>query len=156
VASWPRPVYHIRVDFNAPSDFVFRWCTDYRRDDGKRAREAFVRRVQSRNGDTIVLQDLWTTSNGWLLNQNRTVLSPPNRWHVDSFGTHRTLWIDYVLTGLPGSRTRLDLTVKRRPTEMYPEQPSRRAYESNLTTMWRNFARSLESDYRALRKRARK
>ena len=156
MTSWPRPTYHVRVDIDAPSDFVFRWCTDYRRDDGKRAGEAFVRKVQRRKANTIVLQDLWTTGNGWLLNQNRTTLFPPKNWHVDSFGTLRILSIDYSLIELRGRRTRLELTIRRRPTEMYPKQPSRREYEGNLTTMWRRFARSLERDYRLRGKSRRK
>ncbi len=145
---WPAPAYRVSVVFRAPLDYVFRWCTDYRSNDGTRGGRPFVRRLRSRTRNTIVLQDLWTTPDGWYLNQNRTTLFPPNRWHVDSYGNHRTLSIDYTLSELPGDRTRLDMLFRRRPTVMYPKQPSRRAYEGDLTSMWRNFARSLERDYR--------
>jgi hypothetical protein len=155
MSRWPPPEYRVHVVFRAPRDFVFRWCTDYRSDDGKRCGEPFVRKVLERTSKTFVLQDLWTTPKGWFLNQNRTTLFPPSRWHVDSYGNHRILSIDYSLTELPRNRTRLELHVRRKPTKMYPEQPSRRAYESNLTLMWRRFARSLEEDYRTRAKRRR-
>jgi hypothetical protein len=138
----------VHVTFRAPRDFVFRWCTDYRSDDGKRCGSPFTRRVLKRTGRSILLQDLWRLPDRWLLNQNQTTLFPPDRWHVDSFGTLRVLSIDYSLTSLAADRTRLDLRIHRRPTEAYPEQPSRSSYERDLTTMWRGYARSLERDFR--------
>ena len=147
--TWPPPEYSVHVTFRAPLRFVYRWCTDYRSDDGKRCGEPFTRKVLERGPRQIVLQDLWRAKGRWLLNQNRTTLRPPDRWHVDSSGTLRTLSIDYTLREVSGGRTRLDLRIRRRPTEIYPEQPSRRAYERDLTQMWKNFALSLERDCRA-------
>jgi hypothetical protein len=142
-------VYRIRVMFHAPLDYVFRWCTDYRRDDGKRAGESFVRRVIERRQGEIILQDLWKSNGRWMLNENRTTLFPPNRWHVDSFGTTRVLSLDYTLRALPRGRTQLDIRARRRPTGMNPLRISRREYEANLSQLWRGFARSLDRDYRA-------
>lgn len=145
---FPPPVYRIRVVFHAPLDYVFRWCTDYKRDDGKRAGASFVRRVLQTKANEVVLQDLWKSKDRWLLNQNRTTLFPPNRWHVDSYGTSRVLSLDYTLRGLSAGRTQLDIRARRRPREMYPGQPSRREYEPGLLDLWRGFARALDHDYR--------
>jgi len=153
---WPPPVYRVRIDFDAPLDYVFRWCTDYRADDPKRAQENFVRRVLERKRRSFVLQDLWKTPTIWYLNHNRTTLYPPDRWHVDSFGTLRTLSIDYQLHPLSRRRTRLEIRLLRRPTEAFPSQPSRAAYEGDLDRLWRHYARSLNQDYRAHSARTRR
>lgn len=156
MAKWPPPEYRVDVEFHAPLDYVYRWCTDYRADDGRRAREPFVRKVLRRTRDSVTLQDLWTGPGGWFLNQTRTTLHPPNRWHIDSFGTQRVLTIEYTLLSLPRGRTRLEMRIRRRPTELYPGQPSRRQYEGSLGRMWRNYARALERDFLRTRRRSRK
>ena len=35
MVSWPPPEYRMRTTINAPLDFVYRWCTDYRSDDAR-------------------------------------------------------------------------------------------------------------------------
>lgn len=154
MTAWPGPKYRISVEFRAPLPYVFRWCTDYRQDDGPRGGQTFVRKVLARRGNTIVLQDLWTERRGWVLNHNRTTLFPPDRWHVDSYGTLRTASLDYRLTALPGGRTRLRIDVRRRPTTLHPEQPSRREYEATLSRLWSHFARSLDREYRGSARRS--
>ena len=45
MGGWPPPVYRLRVLFRAPLLDVYRWCTDYQRDDEARAGATLTRRV---------------------------------------------------------------------------------------------------------------
>jgi len=145
---WPSPVYRIRVEFDAPMSFVYRWCTDYRPDDGARAGERYERRILRRTTREVVYEDLWWEKDGWRWRRYRISLRPPDRWHADSHGNIREARIDYHLTELPGQRTRLDFEMRRRPAPGRPGQPSKRTLERELRTLWGRFSAELARDYR--------
>jgi hypothetical protein len=148
MAKWPAPVYHIELEFNAPRDFAFRWCTDYQGDDATRSREKFERRVLSRTRHRIVFEDIGWTPEGWIWRRNDVKLRPPGAWRSETFGSFRTGVVDYSVTPLPDDRCRFSLTFHRRPSEVHPEQPSRQELEHELTRMWTNYGRVLARDYR--------
>ncbi len=154
--AWPPPVYRISVEFEAPLPFVFRWCTDYRTDDARRAGETYERRILSRTPREVVYEDLWWLADGWRWRRYRVILRPPDRWHADSVGNIRDASLDYRLTALPGDRTQLELVARRRPATGRPGQPPRRAFERELRQLWAHFARELHRDFRRSRVRSRK
>jgi hypothetical protein len=145
---WPGPEYHVSAVFRAPLPYVFSWCTDYDAHDDRREKDRYTRKVIERTPRRVVFEDLVDSDQGWNWARHVVTLQPPDRWHSDSVGTHRTLTIDYVLTPLSGERTRLDLRWKRRRTPLATTKVSKQAIEKSTTAAWRHFARELERDYR--------
>ncbi len=150
---WPPPVYHIELEFDAPRDFAFAWCTDYRADDATRSKESFERRLLSRSPRRVVFEDLGWSAQGWVWRHTEVALHPPGRWHGTSFGSFRTGEADYTLAPIAPDRCRFSLTFWRRPSPIHPEQPSERTMQAELTRMWTNYGRALARDYRASRGR---
>jgi hypothetical protein len=153
MVKWPAPVYHAEVDFDAPRDFAFRWCTDYQADDATLSKEKFERRILSRSSRRIVFEDVGWTPTGWIWRHTVTTLRPPGRWHAESFGSFRTGVMEYSVVPLPGHRCRFSLTFRRRPSEVHPDQPTQQQLDRELLRMWTNYGRALERDYRASRGR---
>jgi hypothetical protein len=148
---YPPPAYHIEMEFDAPREFAFRWCTDYRADDATKSKERFERRVLRRTGRQVVFEDMGWTPAGWIWRHTVVTLRPPGRWHADSYGSFRTGEVDYALTPLPDGRCHFSLTFRRRPTPVHPDQPTKRGLERELTQMWTNYGRALARDYRSSR-----
>ncbi|MGA8303396.1 MAG: hypothetical protein WA691_04980 [Thermoplasmata archaeon] len=148
---WPGPEYHVTATFRAPLSYVYSWCTDYDPQDDRRERDQYTRKVIGRTSRQVIFEDLVDSDRGWNWARHVVTLHPPNRWHSDSVGSHRTLSIDYLLTPLPGDRTRLDLRWKRKRTPLATTKVSKRVIEKSTTQAWRNFAHALEKDYRSSR-----
>jgi hypothetical protein len=153
---WPGPEFHVSAEFDAPMPYVFAWCTDFDPADDRREKDRYHRKVIERTARRVVFEDLVDSDRGWNWARHVVTLRPPNRWHSESVGSHREATIDYLLTALPGDRTRLDLRWRRRPTALATTRVSRRSIERSTTQSWRNFARSLKKDYRKSRARRRR
>jgi hypothetical protein len=152
-ARWPGPEYHVTATFRAPIRYVFRWCTDFRPGDERLEKEEYTRRVVSRSPKQVVFEDLSDAENGgWTWARHVVSLDAPNGWHSESVGSHRTSTLDYRLTSLPGDRTRLDLTWRRRPTSIGRKSLPKAKLERETTRAWKEFGRALEKDYRRSRK----
>lgn len=144
---WPGPTYQVRVEFRAPLEFVYRWCTDYTPEDAKYEGESFQRRILRRSRREVVYENLDEVGRGWWWSRYVVRLMPPNRWHADSIGSHRSLRLDYRLSRLPGDRTQLILRARRRPTIMGERNPSRAEWEREVGASWEKLRRSLERDF---------
>lgn len=154
MTSWPRTRYHISTVLRVPLSFAFRWCTDFRSDDARREGESYERRVLERGPRRVVYEDLETTpAGGWWWTRHVVTLRPPNRWHSESVGNYRDVSLDYVLTPLGPKRTRFEMFWKRRASPLAGRPPSRRSTETSTLAAWRQFAKSMEADYRRARKR---
>jgi hypothetical protein len=144
--------YRVSQIFNAPIDFVFGWCTDFREDDwkmtGSRVRRHFLERTKKRI--------LWVSEyreGGEKKQGIRAVwLKPPYSWHLDTCGDRRETG-DYILTRLGRNRTRLDMvftvTYDRRQ-----DVEDKVQWEKESKAEWKVFAHYLESDYKSSRYRA--
>ncbi len=150
--SWPRPIYEVRAEFRAPLEFVFRWCTDFTAEDSKYEAETYRRRIVQRSKRTVVYEDLVDSKQGWLWARHVVHLMPPNRWHSDSVGSHRDLRLDYRLSPLPGNRTELVLTARRRPAGLGRKNPAKAKWEREVSESWVKLGKSLEREYRKARK----
>ncbi|MGI0156308.1 MAG: hypothetical protein ACREDE_09305, partial [Thermoplasmata archaeon] len=115
---WPGPEYHVKAEFEAPLPFVFTWCTDFDPHDDRREKDHYTRKVIERTSRRVVYEDLVDSRRGWNWARHDVTLRPPDRWHSDSVGSHRSLTIDYVLTPIGADRTRLDLRWRRRRTPL--------------------------------------
>ena len=148
--------FHVRAEFRAPLDFVFRWCTDYRSDDARREKDHYTRRILSRSRNRVVYEDLSSHGDGWRWSRHTVDLHPPLRWHSDSVGSHRTLDLDYTLTALGPERTRLDLRWRRWATPIGAPRIPKRETERETTVAWVHFGKELEKDYRKSRRARRR
>jgi hypothetical protein len=140
--------YHVTVTFRAPTEFVFRWCTDYDAGDAALEGETFERRVLSRTARRVVFEDLGRAEDGWVWRHYAVDLHPPRRWHAESVGNRRNLTLDYELTEAGDGRTRLDLRWRRTPGILPRTPPPKATVERDSTAAWRRLGRSLERDYR--------
>jgi hypothetical protein len=150
--SWPGPTYRVTATFGAPLEFVYRWCTDYTADDARHEGEQYERRILRRNSRQVVYEDLESSQDGWFWSRHVVQLTPPDRWHSDSVGSHRAYSLDYRLRRLPGDRTELTLTARRRPYGIGGKNPGKAKWERSVATSWKHFGRALERDYRKSRK----
>jgi hypothetical protein len=148
-SNWPLPEYHAQAIFHAPLAFAFRWCTDFRPNDGRLEGEEYERRVLERSRRKVVYEDLEETKSGWSWARYVVWLQPPARWHAESFGNHRNLVADYRLTELPGGRTRFDLWYRRRPSVLPFQRVPKKDSEAETNRAWRRFGQHLDQDFRA-------
>jgi hypothetical protein len=151
---WPRPTYQVRAEFRAPLEFVYRWCTDYTATDARYEGEGYQRRILQRSRRTVVYEDLDEIQRGWYWSRHVVRLMPPDRWHSDSVGSHREIALDYRLSRLPGGRTRLVLTGRRRPYGVGGKNPPKAEWERSVGEAWVKFGRALERDFRKSRARS--
>ncbi len=153
---WPGPTYEVRANFRAPLKFVYRWCTDYTPKDARYESEHYQRRILRRSVREVIYEDLEDTKEGWYWTRHVVRLYPPNRWHSNSVGSHREVSLEYRLSPLPGDRTQLILTARRRPSGVGGKNPPKSQWERSITVAWKRFGRVLERDYRkSSRRRAR-
>jgi hypothetical protein len=141
-------VYEIRATFRAPLPYVYRWCTDYTPGDARLEKDEYDRKIVKRGARTVVFEDLYELPKGWIWSRHEVTLHPPDRWHAESVGSHRTWSLDYTLRPLPDGRTELTLRGTRRPTAIGAPNPPAERMERQLRKAWANFGRSLEKDYR--------
>jgi len=148
--------YEVRSTLHAPLPFAFAWCTDYSPDDARLEKESYTRRIIERSKRRVVYEDLEDSPPGWAWSRHTVTLRPPNAWHSDSVGNHRTWSLDYTLTARPDGSTELHLRGTRRPTEIGGANPPRAKMERDILYGWRQFDRALTADYRrSLRSRRR-
>lgn len=145
---WPKPVYEVRATFDAPLEFVYRWCTDYTPQDARLEGEDYERRILRRARSEVVYEDLEESKQGWFWARHVVRLMPPNRWHSDSVGSHRATSLDYRLSRLPGKRTQLILRARRRPYGIGGKNPSKSEWERSVAAAWKKFGRAIERDYK--------
>ncbi len=138
----------VRVAFRVPLDFAFTWCTDYTPQDAALEGESYVRKVVERSPRRVVFEDLEETDQGWIWARDVVSLRPPNRWHMESAGSHRDVTAEYTLTKLPDGRTQLELVWWRRPHAPGKKIP-RAEREKETAVAWERFAKAMEQDYRA-------
>jgi hypothetical protein len=137
----------VRVAFRVPMDFAFTWCTDYTPEDAALEGESYQRKIVERSPRQVIFEDLEETDSGWIWARDVVALRPPNRWHMESAGSHRDVTADYTLTKLPDGRTQLELRWWRRPHAQGKKIP-RAAREKETTKAWKKFAKAMERDYR--------
>lgn len=139
--------YHVSIAFNAPIEFVFDWCTDFREDDGKMTGSKAIRHFLERTKERVI----------WIVNYDeagkpkeglRVVwLTRPRSWHLDTCGDHREVG-DYKLAPAGKNKTRLEMTFQF--TYDDPEEViDKDVWENETLEQWQIYSRYLEKDYKA-------
>jgi hypothetical protein len=138
--------YNVSKTFNAPLDFVYSWCTDYREDDMKMTGSKFRRNIHEKTRDRVI----WTVEGKNLPTKTDPVrvvwLRPPDAWHLETCGDGIEIG-DYKLTAIGKNKTRLDMTF----TETHANKEdveSKESYEAGALDHWNKYGRYLERDYK--------
>jgi hypothetical protein len=145
----PTAVYDFRTTFRAPLAFVYRWCTDFSPGDPDLEKAEYGRKILKKGRRKVVYEDLYDTSSGWSWSRHVVDLHPPNRWHSVSTGNYRVWDLNYELRAVSETKTAFHLHGTRTPTGLGVRNPSQAEMGRELRSVWRNFGRALERDYRA-------
>jgi hypothetical protein len=137
--------YKLSRTFNAPLDFVFQWCTDFREDDNKMV-DSKTRRTFLEKGKNRIVWVVNYKEDGKEKEGIRAVwLQPPNGWHLDTCGDGREVG-DYRLKSMGKNKTRLDM-VFYQTFDSKEEVENPEEWEKDSTKHWATYADYLEKDY---------
>jgi hypothetical protein len=149
---WPGPEYHVRAVFRAPLAYAFAWCTDYSPIDSKLEGERYLRKVIRRGRHHVLFEDLENSPGGWSWARYDVTLQPPDRWHMESRGTHSQVIADYRLAQKTDGRTQFDLWWRRQPGLLEFTKRGKAEGDRSGALSWKRFAVALDRDYRRSRR----
>jgi hypothetical protein len=134
----------------APSQYVYDWCTDYRSDDGRfssaRRRPSFrVIRISPRR--VVRIRVARGSGRDPALTVERIRLNPPRSWHQDQLDESDQQSVDYRVSSAGRGRTRFQLLSTER--WLTPDFPTRDALRAQIARTWARFAAAIEADYLA-------
>jgi hypothetical protein len=146
----PRPVnqkYKVSETFNAPLEYVFAWCTDFREDDPKYTGSKTVRKILEKTPQRIVWAVRSKEGKGFTEGVRAVWLNPPKSWHLDTCGDGREVG-DYKLTALGKSKTRLDMKFVV-TYDSKKEVEDRDEWEKDGVKHWKIYKKALEADFKS-------
>jgi hypothetical protein len=140
----------VSLVIQAPSRYVYEWCTDYRSDDGRlsggRLPPRFrVLRISPRR--VVRIRVARGTGRDPALAVELIRLNPPRSWHMDQIDENDQQSVDYKVSSVGRARTRFQLLSTER--WLTAEFPTPEALRAQITRTWTRFAAALEADYRA-------
>ncbi len=137
--------YNLSLDFEAPLNFVYRWCTDYREDDLKILGSKVKRHIISKSRTRAAWINHFVINDMEVENVRIVTLNPPSKWSVLGLGEDLDEEGHYVLKTVGKNRTRLTMTFKVK----YKSAPveNKRAWEGQLAEEWDKYRTVLEQDY---------
>jgi len=145
-----RPVnqkYKISETFDAPIDYVFAWCTDFREDDPKLIGSKTFRKILEKTPEHVVWRVRYKDGKGFSEGVRAVWLNPPKSWHLDTCGDGREVG-DYKLTSLGKSKTRLDM--KYIVTyDSKDDVEDKDEWEEDGIRHWKIYRKALEADFKA-------
>jgi len=138
--------YRLSQTFNAPKEFVFDWCTDFREDDYKMTGSTARRRFLERTKDRIIWVVNYRQGKRSMEGVRAVWLKPKDSWHFDTCGDGREIG-DYQLKELKGGKTRLDM-VFTVTYEDPSEVESSTDWVRGAKNEWSIFRKFLEKDFK--------
>ena len=132
--------------FRAPLEFVFRWCTDFREDDGEMVGEKEKRTFLERTPRRIIWVDEYKEKGKKNEGFRVVWLCPPNAWYLDTCGDMREIG-EYVLSPKGKNKSRLDMKFDI-TYESKDDIPDRKKWQKDVDEEWATFASYLEKDYK--------
>ncbi len=140
--------YRITTTFNAPQEYVFAWCTDFREDDPKKYLGSKTeRKIIEKSAERVIWRVRYKDGKGFQEGVRAVWLYPPNGWHLDTCGDGREVG-DYKLTSLGKSKTRLDM--KFVVTYDGPKEvEDKEEWEADGKKHWKTYREALEGDFKA-------
>jgi len=139
--------YKVSQKFDAPLDFVYSWCTDFRDDDPKIIGSKTVRKIIEKSPERVIWRVRYKDGKGFQEGVRAVWLHPPNAWHLDTCGDGREVG-EYKLTRLGRSKTRLDM--KFVVTYDSPKEVEEKdEWEADGKEQWKIYRKALEADFKA-------
>ncbi len=132
---------------NAPLQFVYLWCTDYRDDDSKLTGSRSRRIVLEKSRSRAVYVETFMRDGERLSAVNIVSLTQPTRWHLDYVGQDADEVGEYRLRPLGPRKTRLDMTFKIKYKVRNP--PTRIEDVKQTSRVWDRYVSSLEKEFRS-------
>jgi len=137
--------YHVSKTIEAPFQFVYKWCTDYRESDPRITGSKNRRKILFKSKNRVVYVSLYLRRGEKRNAVNVVTLHPPTAWHLDFIGDDDDELGDYQLTRLGPKRTKLDMKF----TESYKIQnpPTKAADIKSTSQVWDKYVTALEREY---------
>ncbi|MGI0090631.1 MAG: hypothetical protein ACREBS_02880 [Nitrososphaerales archaeon] len=133
---------------NAPLDYVYYWCTDFRDDDPKITGSKRTRKVISKTRDRVIYGTAYSGRDGKDTGSIYIVtLNPPDGWHLDKFGGEDVETGDYKLTPMGKKKTRLDMKFRQRFRSSIGQSQSKKELAASSLERWHKYASALERDF---------
>ena len=145
-----RPVkakYRLSETFNAPKEYVFAWCTDFREDDNKLIGSKTERKILEKTPERVVWVVRYKDGKGFTEGVRAVWLDPPNAWHLDTCGDGREVG-EYKLKSLGKSKTRLEMKFAV-TYDSKDEVEDKDEWEAGGVKHWKIYKKTLEADFKA-------
>ena len=140
-------VTRVSKTINAPSHYVYDWCTDFREDDSKITGSKSQRKILEKTKKRVIYVQIYKGEDGkQKVAVNIVTLRPPNAWHLDYFGEEDDEIGDYVVKNLGKDKTRLDMVFKEKWKNV-AKIPSIEEQTKQSNKSWDKFVEALEKDY---------
>ncbi len=139
--------YKLSKKFNAPLDYVFKWCTDFCDDDPKLIGSKTVRKILEKDDERVVWRVRYKEGKGFAEGVRYVALKPPNAWYLDTCGDGREVG-EYKLTSLGKNKTKLEMKF----TVTYDskkEVEDKDEWEKDSDQHWSIYKKALEADFNA-------
>ncbi len=131
-----------------PARYAYEWLTDYRSDDGRLSESRPKYRVLRMAKDRVVrirVSEAKGSTPPIAIELIR--LRPPNAWHVDQIDEQDLATVDYKVTPIDRTNSRIELRIIER--WMSPKYPSRTEYEASTGVYWNRLVEAMEKRYRS-------
>ncbi len=133
---------------DAPLRYVYDWCTDFRPDDAKLSGSRSTHRVLRVSPQRLVrVKVARRGAKDPVINVEVVRLRPPNAWHKDTIGEEDLDSMDYRLTALSPTKTRVSLVMVER--WMVPEFRAKADWLRSANEYWDELVRAIEERYRS-------
>jgi hypothetical protein len=145
-----RPVkakYRLSETFNAPQEYVFAWCTDFRDDDNKMIGSKTERKILEKSPERVIWRVRYKDGKGFTEGVRAVWLDPPKSWHLDTCGDGREVG-EYKLKALGKSKTRLDMKFVV-TYDGKDEVEDKDEWEADGVKHWKIYKKALEADFKA-------
>jgi hypothetical protein len=145
-----RPVkqkYKLSETFNAPLDYVFKWCTDFREDDNKLIGSKTERKILEKTPERVIWRVRYKEGKGYAEGVRAVWLHPPNLWTLDTCGDGREVG-EYKLKALGKNKTRLDMKFVV-TYDSKDDVEDRDEWEADGVKHWKIYKKALEADLKA-------
>lgn len=141
--------HHAQVTktIEAPIEYVYEWCTDYRSDDGKfSSSKPRYKVIRVGSGHVVRIIERATPVESPTVVVELVRLIPPDAWHKEQIGVTDLDAVDYKLARLGSGRTRVTVSLTER--WMTRKHPTRSQWVRNANKYWSDLVAALEEDYR--------
>ena len=145
-----RPInqkYKLSIDFNAPADYVFAWCTDFREDDNKYTGSKTTRKILEKSPERVIWRVRYKEGKGFSEGVRAVWLNAPKSWRLDTCGDGREVG-DYKVKPLSKTKSRLDMKFVV-TYDSKKDVEDRGEWESDGIKHWKIYKKALEADFRA-------